>query len=187
MAWTRKHLPVPGGPRNSTSCASRMKRQVARSKSCARLIDGLNDQSNSSSGFSSRKSAAFTRRSICRSCRTSSSSCKMSSRNSAWLSLMAGRFLQPHVKRFGQAREAKLMQRGLQAIIHGVSPGGTRKGELRWKCPVKRSRALLRSNLARDSRTWAEERPRRPADRHRSRGVFVALRYLGILLSSHAL
>ena len=34
-------MPLPDG---STSCASRMNRQVARSNICERLIDGLNDE-----------------------------------------------------------------------------------------------------------------------------------------------
>ena len=79
-------MPTPGGPRNSTSRASRMNRQVARSKICFLWIDGLKDQLNWSRGFTSRNRAALTRRAICRSWRTSSSSCKISSRNSAWLS-----------------------------------------------------------------------------------------------------
>ena len=44
----------PAGPSSSTSRASRTKRQVARSKTCFFLIDGLNDQSNLSSVLSSR-------------------------------------------------------------------------------------------------------------------------------------
>lgn len=45
-------------------------------------------------------------------------------------------------------------------------------------CPVKQSQALLRSILARDNRTWAEEPPQRPGQQ------FFARR--GVLLPSHA-
>src|SRR5581483_9963265 len=51
-------------PRSKTSRASRTNRQVARSKTCLRGIEGLNDQSKSSSTLSSRNWAAFTRRLI---------------------------------------------------------------------------------------------------------------------------
>lgn len=58
------------------------------------------------SGFSSRNAAAFMRRPICRSSRTSSSSCRSSSRNSACL-------LQADVQRLGKARQTQLPESGL--------------------------------------------------------------------------
>ena len=69
---------------------------------------------------------------------------------------MAGRLLQTDIERLSQSRQAELVQRGPQAFIHRMTPGGTRKWELRWSGLVKRSQALQRCNLARDSQTWAE-------------------------------
>ena len=45
--------------------------------------------------------------------------------------LVAGRFLQAHIQRLGQSRQAQLAQGGLQTIIHRIAPGEMRKGELR--------------------------------------------------------
>src|SRR5438874_845882 len=56
---------------------------AGQAKSCFFGTEALNDQLKSSRVFSSRKQAALTRRCSCRSERTASSSCKISSRNSA--------------------------------------------------------------------------------------------------------
>ena len=131
----QKALPTPGGPSNSTSRRSRMNRQVARSNTCFRGIDGLNDQSKSSSGFSSRNAAAFTRRSICRCWRTSSSSCRISSRNSAWLELMAGGFLQAGHRAFGPGRRDAVACSVVcrRSFIGDQSPGEDGDREVHWK------------------------------------------------------
>ena len=86
--------------------------------------------------------------------------------------LVAGRFLQADVERLGQARQAQLAQGGLQTIIHRIAPGEARKGELRWSCPVKRSRALQRCNPARDIQTWAEDKSAEPVRRRLRCGLF---------------
>ena len=140
MAWTRNSCPCPAGRATARRAVSRTKRQVARSKTCFLGIDGLNDQSNSSSGFSSRNCGRFHATVDQPLVAHQQFVLQDEFQELGMAELMAGGLLQTHVQGFGQPREAKLSQRTLQAIIHGLSPGGTRKGELRWNCPAKRSR-----------------------------------------------
>ena len=42
--------------------------------------------------------------------------------------LVAGRFLQAHVERLGQARQSQLVEGGLQTIIHQIAPGQSEEG-----------------------------------------------------------
>jgi hypothetical protein len=44
---------------------------------------------------------------------------------------MRRRLLQADIKRQGQSRQSELVQGGLQAFIHRIAHGETRKGELR--------------------------------------------------------
>src|SRR3990172_4163773 len=63
IAWARRLLPVPGGPRKRASSWRSTKRAVARSKTRRRFSFGLKSKSKpSSEAFGSRKRAAWMRR-----------------------------------------------------------------------------------------------------------------------------
>ena len=154
MACTTKLLPVPGGPMNSTSRCSRTKRQVARSKTCFVGIDGIEGPIEVVQRLQFTELAPLSRggRSAA-DCAPAVHPARCSSRNSAWLSWWPAASCSRTSKVSASPERRSWRKRTLQTIIHGVSPGGTRKGELRWNGPVKRSQALLRSTLARDNRT----------------------------------
>ena len=158
-----------------------MKRQVARSKSCFRWIDGLNDQSKLVERLHFAEGGGL-HAAVDQSLAANQQFVLQDQFQELGVAeVVAGRFLQAHLQRLGQAREAKLLERGLQRCHSWqMLLEHEEWSELRLNCLVKRSRALRGRNPTRDSRTWAEECPRRPGDRHRDRqGVSVARRGAG--------